>query len=346
MKLFPRVIALLALVLLPAAMAPAVLLAADDVAWPVPNWQTAAPASQEVDPEKLDRVRSWLQDHGSKTGLVIRHGRIVGEWYFNEAKADSRFIVYSTTKSFASTAAGLVIADGKLTLDTKIGTVLPKVLPAGKENVTVRQIISMSTGLHNNPQINDHPERFKYSLYEAPMDFAPGTKWDYNNTGLALLAPLVREAAGQDIDQIMNARVFQPIGITADDWSWEHPNGYPNPYSALHITGRALARYGLLFLRQGKWQDKQVIDSKWVTAATGPSQDLDKSYGYLWWNNTTGKWPGVPQDAYAALGRFDNSMLIVPSLDLVVIRQVGDDTGHDRKIQIGELWKLAVEAVR
>jgi CubicO group peptidase (beta-lactamase class C family) len=113
----------------------------------------------------------------------------------------------------------------------------------------------------------------------------------------------------------------------------------------LHITGRSLARFGLLFLNQGKWQDRQLISANWVQEATGPSQTLNPSYGYLWWNNSTGKWPGVPKDAYAALGRFDNNMLIVPSLDLIVIRQVGDDSGNTRKIVVGELWKLATDAV-
>jgi CubicO group peptidase (beta-lactamase class C family) len=100
-----------------------------------------------------------------------------------------------------------------------------------------------------------------------------------------------------------------------------------------------------VFLNKGKWQDRQVVPADWVAEATRPSQELNKSYGYLWWNNTDKHWQGTPADAYAALGRFDNSMLIVPSLDLIVIRQVGDDTGHERKIDIGELWRLAVEAV-
>jgi CubicO group peptidase (beta-lactamase class C family) len=319
--------------------------AAEPTEWPVPDWKSATPASQGMSPEGLDRVRVWLKDHGSKTGLVIRHGRIVGEWYFGDAKPDSQFLVYSTTKSFASTAAGLLIQDGKLALDTKVGSVLPKVSPDGKKEITVRQLLSMSSGVHNNAMVNDLPDRFNYALYEAPMDHAPGSKWDYNNTGLSILSPVIRAAAGKELDQVLNEKLFQPIGMAGADWSWDKPNGHTNPYSGLHITGRSLARFGLLFLNQGKWQDRQLISANWVQEATGPSQTLNPSYGYLWWNNSTGKWPGVPKDAYAALGRFDNNMLIVPSLDLIVIRQVGDDSGNTRKIVVGELWKLATDAV-
>lgn len=326
-------------------LAAAIPVRAAETAWPVPDWQTAKPESEGMSAAGIDKVRDWLKEHGSKTGLVVRHGRVVGEWYFDDAKVESKYLVYSTTKSFASTAAGLVISDGKLALDTKIGDVLTGLEPAEKKNVTVGQIISMTTGVHNEPTITTKPDLFTYALTKAPMDFKPGEKWDYNNTGLALLTPVLKQVTGKSLDQILSERVFQPIGISAGDWTWDVREGQPLSYSGLHITGRALARFGLLALRGGKWQERQVLPEGWIAKASAPSQDLNKSYGYLWWNNTTGKWPGVPSDAYAALGRFDNSMLIVPSLDLVVIRQVGDDTAGNHKLNIGELWKLAVDAV-
>ena len=106
-----------------------------------------------------------------------------------------------------------------------------------------------------------------------------------------------------------------------------------------------------MFLNNGKWQDRQLVSAAWVAEATAPSQDMNKTYGYLWWTNNVDpksnalKWKGVPTDAYAALGAFNNSMLMVPGLDLIVIRQVGDDSVNKRKMDIGELWKLAVDAV-
>lgn len=318
---------------------------AADTSWPVPDWQTAAPESQGMSAAGVEKVRDWLRDNGSKTGLVVRHGRIVGEWYFEDAQPTSKYLVYSTSKSFASTAAGLAIAQGKIKLETRVGELLPDVSPPEKAQITVRQILSMTTGVHNNPKFGELAQRFTYSLQEAPLDHPPGTKWQYNNTGLALLSPLLVKATGQQLDALLNEQLFRPIGIREADWTWDSNEGYTLPYSGLHITARALARFGLLFLNQGKWQDRQLISADWVAEATHPSQDLEKSYGYLWWNNTTNKWKGGPADTYAALGRFDNNMFIVPSLDLIVIRQVGDDSGHNRKINQGELLKLAAEAV-
>lgn len=320
---------------------------AADGAWPVPAWETATPESQGMSSAGLEQVRQWLANAGSKTGLVIRHGRIVGEWYFNEATPTSKYLVYSTSKSFASTAAGVAIAHGKLSLDDNVGRFVSDVKPADKQAITVRQLISMTTGVHNNPQLPQMPRVFSYSMYEAPQDFKPGTKWDYNNTGLALLSPVMKQATGQELDQYLSQHVFEPIGIQRGDWHWEQREQRTLSYSGLHINARSLARFGLLFLRKGRWQDKQVLSSSWVKEATGPSQSLNPEYGYLWWNNTTGKkWPGTPTDAYAALGRYDNSMLIVPSLDLIVIRQVGDDLAYQHKLKIGELWKLACDAVQ
>jgi CubicO group peptidase (beta-lactamase class C family) len=314
-------------------------------AWPAPDWQTAKPESQGVSSQGMDRVRDWLKENGSKTGLVVRHGRIVGEWYFDDATAESRYLVYSSTKSFASTAAGLAIEGGKLTLDTKVGDVLPDVRPEGKREVTVRQLLSMTSGVHNEGKFGSLPDMFDYALHEAPMDHRPGEKWDYNNTGLALLSPLVKQADGRYIDQILDEQVFRPIGIQAADWEWQRQNEIPLSFSGLHITARAFARFGLMFMNGGKWQDEQIVPAAWVAEAGKPSQTMNASYGYLWWNNTTDKWPGVPKDAYASLGAFDNDMLLVPSLDLIVIRQVGDDSANKRKLKIGELFKLAVDAV-
>lgn len=319
---------------------------AAEQAWPVPEWETVKPADIGMNAAKLDEVGKLLKASGAKTGLVVRGGKIVGEWYFDDATKDSKYLVYSTSKSFASTAAGLMIADGRLSLDTKVGDVLPDVKPAGKKDVTVRQIISMATGVHNNAQLPNLEKRFSYALYEAPMDFEPGKKWDYNNTGLALLAPLLKKQTGKQVDEILNEKVFQKIGIGESHWSWDKNEDLSLPYSGLHITARHLARFGLLFLREGKWQGEQLVSAAWVKEATGPSQELQPEYGYLWWNNTTGKkWPGVPKDAYAALGKSANNMLIVPSLDLIVIRQIGEDPVPNRKVDMNGIFAAACAAV-
>ena len=330
-----------ALLLVVGAVAPA----RAQTVFPDKEWQESKPETQSMSSAGLDKVRDWLKDNGSKTGMVVRHGQIVGQWYFDDAKPDSKYLVYSTSKSFASTAAGLAIASGKLKLTSKVGDFFPDANPPSKRDITVRQLLSMTSGAHNDNAILTRNDLFNYVLNELPMDAVPGEKWDYNNSGLSLLSPVVHKATGQNIDQILDENIFQKIGIARDEWTWEDRDGMPIPYSGLHITARGLARFGLLFLNKGSWRDKKLLSPDWVKLATHTSQDLNKRYGFLWWNNSTDVYPGVPSDAFSAMGKFDNDMLIVPSLDLIVIRQVGDDSAAKRQLKIGELFALAVSAV-
>jgi len=311
--------------------------------FPKAEWEMATPESQGIDGSVLEQARAWLASHNSKSGLVIRHGRIVAEWYFQGADARSRFAAYSTSKSLSSIAIGLAIADGKLTLDQTVGESLPEARPAQKKDITVRQLLSMTSGVHNDPGIGQRETLFRYAVQEAPLDHVPGTKWEYNNTGLALLSPVFAKATGQQIDAYLTDRVFHPIGISPDDMTWEHRENLALPYSGCHTTARSLGRIGLLVLNEGTWDGKSVVPKAWLRDSIVPSQDLNRSYGYLWWNNTTGKWRNVPQDAFAALGRWDNNIFVVPSLDLVVIRQsdLAPAAGHN----IGEFYEIICRAV-
>lgn len=312
--------------------------------WPGEEWETASPASQGMDAAALESAKTWLESHNSKSGMVIRHGRIVAEWYFAGADPQSKFAAYSTSKSLSSVATGLAIADGQLKLDQTVGQYLPDASPETKRKVTVKQLLSMTSGVHNDPGIGQREDLFSFALKTAAMDHDPGTKWEYNNTGLSLLSPVFHKATGKQIDEYLNERVFRPIGIKANDMAWEKREELALPYSGCHTTARSLGRIGLLVLNKGKWVDQQIVPAAWLAESIAPSQDLNKSYGYLWWNNTTGKWRDVPRDAYAALGRWDNNIFVVPSLDLIVIRQsdLAPAAGH----QIAEYYHLVCKAIQ
>ncbi|HTU25575.1 MAG TPA: serine hydrolase, partial [Pirellulales bacterium] len=290
------------------------------LAWPVPDWQTSPPDKVQMSEAGLEAVRKWHEQSGTRAALVIRHGRIVGEWYFAGARANEPLLAFSVTKSVSSTAVGMAIAKGKLSLTTPLGKFLPELAPAEKKTIAVGQLLSMTSGVYNNHKLDRVGDPFRYAMLEAPLDFHPGEKWDYNNTGLALLSPCFERATGQRLDEFVAARIFKPIGIRPVDWTWDEAGGLPLPYSGLHITARGLGRFGLLVLRRGRWKDRQIVPADWLARATRPSQDLEKNYGYLWWNNAQGKWRGTPSDAFAAIGKFENDLLIVPSLDLIVVR--------------------------
>ncbi len=311
--------------------------------WPGEDWETATPVSQGMDAAGLEKAKAWLESHNSKSGVVIRHGRVVAEWYFGDANRQTKFAAYSTSKSLSSMATGLAIADGKLALDHTVGKYIPDASPESKRAVTVKQLLSMTSGVHNNPEFGQRQDFFSYALKTAPMDHEPGSKWDYNNTGLALLSPVFQKATGKQIDEFLNERVFRPIGIRSDDLTWDRREGFALPYSGCHTTARSLGRIGLMVLHHGKWNDKQIVPADWLKESIAPSQELNKSYGYLWWNNSTNKWP-VPKDAFAALGRWDNNIFVAPSLDLIVIRQ-SDVAPPAKDYRIADYFQLVCDAV-
>ena len=219
-----------------------------------------------------------------------------------------------------------------------------EVAAKSKRAVTVKQLLSMSSGVHNDPGIGQREDLFSYALKIAPMDHEPGAKWDYNNTGLALLSPVFQKATGKQIDEFLNERVFRPIGIAADDLTWERQEGFALPYAGCHTTARSLGRIGLLVRHHGKWNDKQIVPAAWLSGSIAASQELNKSYGYLWWNNTTNKWPNVPKDAFAALGRWANNIFVAPSLDLIVIRQ-SDLAPPAKDYRIADYFQLVCGSV-
>ena len=215
--------------------------------WPGEDWETAAPASQGMDAAGLEKAKSWLESHNSKSGVVIRHGRIVAEWYFGDANAKSKFAAYSTSKSLSSMATGLAIADGKLALDHTVGKYIPDASPDSKRAVTVKQLLSMSSGVHNDSGIGQREDLFSYALKTAPMDHEPGAKWDYNNTGLALLSPVFHKATG------VRLKIHYSFGVGST-----HSGNVPVNLDADIAPGEAIVN--VIGLKPGaEWQASMIM---------------------------------------------------------------------------------------
>ena len=293
--------------------------AAAQTVFPAPDWQVVKPETQSMSPAALEKVGQWLKDSGARPGSWC--GTAISWPSGISTTPGPRRSTWSIplSKSFSGTAAGLAIGAGKLTLDSKVGDFFPDAESALQARDHRAAVVVDDLGAHNDNAILKREDLFKYVLSELPMDFPPGEKWDYNNSGLSLLSPVVHKATGKNIDQLLDEQVFKKIGIGSDDWSWEDRDGMPIPYSGLHITARALARFGLLLLNKGQWRGGKVISSDWMNDVARPSQEMNQRYGYLWWTNRRGAWSKVPRDAFASMGKFDNDMLIVPSLDLIVI---------------------------
>jgi CubicO group peptidase (beta-lactamase class C family) len=318
------------------------------------GWRSLLPESGEPDSNQKAEIRrtagvDWdkLQDAwnhnvsapGGTGLLVIRKGYVVGEWY-KDADRTTAFNIYSSSKSYTSTAYGLVLADfgnavppggKKVTLDTAVcnGEWIPESLPlpdARKAKITVRHLLNMTSGLGPEPVPQDK-RPFEWALGHADgSPFArlkadPGEKFHYSNAGVAHLVLAFRHAAGADLYPFLKDRLFEPIGMTQLRWQQIGGDGGIGPlsqgYSGIHTNPRQHARFCYLALHRGEWAGRRVVpDSYYDFAWKGTAANAN--YGAQWW--VSPHVPGAPRDLVMTLGRDHNDGFVCPSLDLVFVR--------------------------
>jgi len=307
--------------------------------FPGENWTPTTPAEAGLDQAALESARDYALT-GDGSGIIVRGGKVVLTW----GDQDVRYDLKSTTKSFGSIALGLAIGDGLVKLDD----------PA------VRYEFALATPPEENRQTGWIDKITLYHLatqtagFEKPggynkLLFAPGTRWKYSDAGPNWLADCLTLVYQRDLNDLMFERVFTPIGIGGKDLAWRK-----NQYRAhtiavgtnagtvarrefgagISANVDAMARIGLLMLRQGKWQDRQIIPADYVRSSTRPQpavsdlaihEDPDHEgaparYGLLWWTNGDGTLAGVPTDAYWSWGLYDSLIVVIPSKDLVIAR--------------------------
>jgi CubicO group peptidase (beta-lactamase class C family) len=347
------------------------------------GWRSLLPVEGEPDDSQKARIREtggldWdvlkaAWEHNAKaaggTGLlVIRRGYIVGEWY-RDADRTTAFNIYSSSKSYTSTAYGLILSDfgngplagGKtLTLDTKVCNAdwLPESLPLPdprKGEITVRNLLNMLSGLgEENPPVKDHP--FEWALGHvagsplAKLKNDPGTAFHYSNAGVAHLVLLFHGAQGEDLYPFLKQRLFEPIGETQLRWTQiggaDSGQGAIGPfsqgYSGIYTNPRQHARYCYLALHRGEWAGKRIVPSSYYDFAWRGTA-VNPSYGGQWW--TARGLPGAPSDLVRTLGRDQNNGFVVPSLDLVFVR-LGNGSQFPKNFQEDLVAKVLAAVAR
>ncbi len=309
------------------------------------GWATATPAEEQMDSTKLDQAQAYSTTSAKNTnesGFIVRHGRLVYSWGLPQTKYEMK----STTKSMGGLALLLALDEGKLALTDKASAKLPifgtdpvvdtsAVTTGGLADITLLQLATHTAGFSK-------PDNTGWKLL-----FSPGTKWAYSDQGLNWLADVLTQTYVQDLDTFVRSRVFTPLGLTSSEVEWRtndfrttpmSVNGTPverrELASGINASVNAMARVGLLMLRQGVWGDNLILSNAIVAKAHTPPSEIasaeindtvnfpkaTENYGILWWTNANRQMPNVPADAYWAWGLHDTLIIVVPSLDLVVAR--------------------------
>jgi CubicO group peptidase (beta-lactamase class C family) len=309
--------------------------------YPEAQWASRTPEETGFDPAALEAAIAFAGERNSTGVMVVRHGYVVAERYWQGWTAETSDRIFSTTKSIVSTLVGIAIDDGRLTgVDQPVSDFIPAWRDTPKAAITLRHLLSMTSGLgyaQDRLALTPIGVDAWQRMTDAPLEHPPGTVWVYHTPAYRMLARILEDAVGEPLAEYQQRRLFAPIGMTHTSWdAVDAPGGRKN-YLFMRSSVPDMARFGLLILRGGAWAGTQIVSRDYVTLSTRRSQDLNPSYGFLWWLGgesgylrpsggglrTGPMWPECPPDAIGALGAMDKKIYVVPSLDLVVVRHGG-----------------------
>ncbi len=286
-------------------------------------WETKSIASLGWNQSAVQPLLDYLELKHSKSFIILVNGRIVMENYFNGHTAASPWYWASAGKTLTSAVTGIAQQEGLLNINDKVSDYLGMgwtSAPLPKENlITCKNLLSMNSGLDDALGDDVSPANLQY-IADA------GTRWAYHNVYVKLQEVVV-SASGQSWTNYFNSKLRDKIGMTG---TWNSNGGLSVYYS----NSRSMARFGLLALNKGKWNTNQVVNEAYFNAATYTSQNINLSYGYLWWLNGKASYhlpqtqlqfngsiiPSAPNDIFMALGKNDQKIYVIPSKKMVIIR--------------------------
>lgn len=292
------------------------------------TWETKSIADLSWNQSAVQPLLDYLELKHSKSFIILVNGRIVMENYFNGHSATTPWYWASAGKTLTSTVTGIAQQEGLININNKVSDYLGigwTSAPLAKENlITCRHLLTMSSGLNDALGDDVSPANLQY-VADA------GTRWAYHNVYVKL-QDVVAQASGQTWTNYFNTKLRDKIGMTGGSWI-----NSGDGLSVYWSTTRNMARFGLMALNKGKWNGNTIINETYFNEATNTSQTINLAYGYLWWLNGKTSYhlpqsqlqipgtlvPNAPTDMYAALGKNDQKIYVIPSKKMVVIR-MGD----------------------
>lgn len=307
-------------------------------------WETKSVTDLHWNSTAVQPLLDYLEEKNTKSFIVLVNGRIVIEHYYGTHTAASPWYWASAGKTLTTAMTGIASDRGILNLDNKVSDYLGSgwtSAPIDKEKlINVRHLLSMTSGL--NDQLSGDCVSPICLQYTADA----GSRWAYHNVYVKL-QDVVAAASAESWNSYFNTNLKNKIGMTG---SWI-PH---NDLSVYWSTSRSMARFGLLMLNNGKWKNDQIISPDFVNLATNTSQQINKSYGYLWWLNGKTSFklpqsqmefqgsliPNAPNDMFMALGKNDQKIYVIPSRKMVIIRMgnAANDVNFALSNFDNELW--------
>ncbi len=266
---------------------------------------------------------------GLHSFMLLRHGHVVAEGWWSPYAPTAPHMLFSLSKSFTSTAIGMAVAEGRLSVDDPVLAFFPAEAPRKpSENLAamrVRHLLSMSTGHDHDTTEHLHKRRdgdWVKAFLVRPVAHAPGAHFLYNTGATYMLSAIVQRVTGQTLLEYLRPRLFEPLGIEGATWE-TCPRGVNTGGFGLSIKTEDIARFGQLYLQRGCWQGRQLVPEAWVAEASAKQVsnasntevDWQQGYGFQFWR--------CRHDAYRGDGAFGQFCVILPEQDAVVAITAG-----------------------
>jgi CubicO group peptidase (beta-lactamase class C family) len=286
------------------------------------TWETKTAASLGWNESQVQPLLDYLELKHTKGFIVLHNGKIVLENYFNGHTANDTWQWNSAGKTLTASTIGIAQQENLLNINTRVSQYLGTGWtsePIEKENlITSRHLLTMTSGINDESDLVILPNL----TYLADA----GTRWSYHNVFQKLM-DVTAASSGQPFENYFNAKLKNKIGM---DGFWN--NGVI--YKIYHSNTRSMARFGLLAMNKGKWNNEQIINQIYFNESISTSQNINPSYGYLWWLNGKSNFmlpggqtsytgsivPNAPAEMYAAMGAADQRIYVVPSKKIVIVR--------------------------
>lgn len=329
-------------------------LGSDAPVYPGASWETwASPEQAGWSSAGLARARSYTAGIDTAAVLIVHGGRVLAEW----GETSRKFNVHSIRKSFLCALYGIHVAAGRIDLaktmaDLGIDDHEPS-LTETERTATIEDLLKARSGIYHAALYETDSMK---KARPARWSRQPGTFWYYNNWDFNALGTIFERLTNTRIFEEFKRRVADPIGMqdyqVADGQYVTGPESM-HPAYPFRMTARDMARFGLLYLREGRWRDRPIIGSDWIRRSLGAYSDAGPSggYGYMWWTAAGGRHlPGVelPGGSYSARGAGGHYILVIPAADLVIVHRVNTDLPgrHVTSAEFGQLVKILLAARR
>lgn len=318
--------------------------------WPTEDWQEVAPEEQGIDAQSLARLPPYIEEElpHVRSVLVVRHGYLVYERYFQGSSRNDVCNVMSVTKSFTSALVGIALKEGYLdSLDQRMVDFFPEHVTPDMDprvrRITLEHLLTMRSGFGQNIDL----ETTQFKLQQK-LSSEPGEVFAYNSGAVDLLSPILTRATQMSPLEFAEKHLFAPLGISNVSWLEDWVEGTPLASLGLSLTPRDMAKFGYLYLNHGSWDGKEIIPSEFVwesthkqTKAQVPLVHLPSEmyYGYLWW-----VWEVEGYDSYFAAGSGGHFICVIPDLDMVIVI-TSTGTNEPRSINLKIVGEFILPAV-